>query len=122
MSSADVIEKAHPADESDVMHMAIKRLAGHYRDRCIVGVICGWRDDNDGARVIAKIMMGIKVVTIVKRVVRSDRRRRSPIAMYVIAGRAAHKAAANPSRASRAKTAARGTLSRKQQDETQCER
>jgi hypothetical protein len=34
-------------------------------------------------------------VTIVKRVARSDRRRRPPIALYVIAGRAAHKAAAN---------------------------
>ena len=71
MSSADMVKKTHPANESDVMHVAIKRFAGHYRDRRIVGVICVWRDNNDGTRVIAKIMMGIKVVTIVKRVVRS---------------------------------------------------
>src|SRR5512145_758835 len=95
MSSAYVIEKPHPADEAGVMHMAIKRLAGDYRDRCRVGIICGWRNDNDGTRVMAKLRIGIIVVTIVERIVRPGRQRRTPVPVNVIAWRAADKRTAD---------------------------
>ena len=102
MSSADVIEKAHPADESDVMHMAIKGLAGHYHDRCIGGVICERRGDNDGARIMAIIRVGIKIETRVKRVWRPDRQRRSPMLLDVMPARRAYEDPSMPSRRSRA--------------------
>lgn len=65
MYAADMIEKTRAADESDVMHVAIKRLAGHDSGGRMVTVASGRGNDDDGSRVMAAIIVNIIVWGIV---------------------------------------------------------